>query len=146
MRTLKLARVAADAEILLLRRKLQTLQRRAIYGVVAAVFAVGVLILLHVMAYLALETFAHLTPFISVCIVGGVDLALVIIFALLASGKMPDPVAEEAIQLRDQSIAQMKTSMSAAAVLVPAGRFLGRKQIYALALAGMTARFLRSRK
>jgi hypothetical protein len=145
MRTLRLARVAADAEILLLRRRVLTAQRRAVFAGIAVAFGIGVLVLLHILAYIALLQYAHLTPFFAVLIVAGVDLVFALLFGLLASGAMPDPVAEEAILLRDQSIAQMKTSLSATALLVPAGRLLGRKHIYALVLAGLTARFLGSR-
>jgi len=145
MRTLRLARVAADAEILLLRRRLLTAQRRAVLAGLAALFGLAVLAGLHVLATLALLQYAHLTPFFAVLIVGAVDLVLALLFGLLASGAMPDPVAEEAALLRDQSLAHMKSGLTATALLVPAGRLLGRKHIYALALAGLTARFLGSR-
>jgi hypothetical protein len=68
------------------------------------------------------------------------------IFGLLASGAMKDPVAEEARLLRDQSLAQIKETLTMAAVLKPAGRLLGRKHIYGLVLAGLTARFLGGRR
>jgi hypothetical protein len=145
MRTLRLARVAADAEILLLRRRLLTAQRRAVFAGVAALFGVAVLVVLHALGYVALVQYAHVAPFFAVLIVGAVDLVLALLFALLASGAMPDPVAEEATLLRDQSLAQMKAGLTATALLVPAGRLLGRKHIYALALAGLTARFLGGR-
>jgi hypothetical protein len=144
MRSYRLARLAAEAEILLIRREIKTAIRRGAYGAVAAIFALGVLILLHVLGYMALRQYAQLSPFISAAIVLGVDAGFALIFGLLASGAMKDPVAEEARLLRDQSLAQVKDTLTMAAVLRPAGRMLGRKHIYGLVLAGLTARFLGS--
>ena len=72
----------------------------------------------------------HFTSFVSAAIVLGVDLVLVLVFGLLASGAVKDPVAEEARALRDQSLAQLRESLQAAALLRPAARLLGRKHIY----------------
>jgi hypothetical protein len=145
MRTTRLARLAAEAEILLVRREIKTAIRRAIYGAVAAVFALGALILLHVLGYIALRQYAQLAPIGAAAIILGVDAAITLIFGLLASGAMKDPVAEEARMIRDQSLAQIKDTLTMAAVLKPAGRMLGRKHIYGLVLAALTARFLGQR-
>ena len=145
MRTTRLASVAAQSEILLLKRNARSGIRRGIYGAVAAVFGIGALILIHVLGYMALVQFAHFTSFVSAAIVLGVDLVLVLVFGLLASGAVKDPVAEEARALRDQSLAQLRESLQAAALLRPAARLLGRKHIYGLVLATLTARFLGSR-
>jgi hypothetical protein len=145
MRTTRLARLAAEAEILLIRREINTAMRRAVYGAVAAVFGLGVLVLLHVLGFLALEQFAKFSPLVASAIILGVDLVLAGVFALLASGAMKDPVAAEARLIRDQSLAQIKDTLTMAAVLKPAGRLLGRKHIYGLVLAGLTARFLGGR-
>ena len=145
MRTTRLASVAAQSQILLLKRNARSGLRRAIYGAVAAVFGIGVLILLHVLGIMALVQFAHLSSFVSAAIVLGVDLVIAAIFGVLASGAMKDPVAEEARLLRDQSLEQLRESLQAAALLRPAARLLGRKQIYGLVLATLTARFLGSR-
>ena len=145
MRTTRLASVAAQSEILLLKRNARSGIRRGIYGAVAAVFGIGALILIHVLGYMALVQFAHFTSFVCAAIVLGVDLVLVLVFGLLASGAVKDPVAEEARALRDQSLAQLRESLQAAALLRPAARLLGRKHIYGLVLATLTARFLGSR-
>lgn len=142
MRSTELLRVAAQAEVLLLKRQAKTTQRRVIYGVVAAVFAIAVFVCVHLMAGMALAQYAHLSPFVSVLIVFGGDLVVAGVFGLLASGEIKDPVIEEARALRDRSLAQAKDNLSAAAVLVPMGRMLGRKHIYGLALAALTARYL----
>lgn len=145
MRTVQLARAAAQSEILLLRRTATTGARRAAYGAVAAVFAVGALILLHVLGYMALEQYAHFSAIVSAAIVLGVDVVFAALFGLLASGAIKDPVAEEAKLLRDRSLEQLRETMTAAAMLRPAARLLGRKHIYGLVLAALTARFLGSK-
>ena len=145
MRTLKLTQIAARAELLLLRRQATVVFRRVAYGAVAAVFGLGVLVLLHVIGYMALLQFAGLAPFYCALIVAGVDVVFMLIFLLLASGKMADPVAAEARLVRDQSLEQARESLTIAAMVRPAARILGRKQVYGAVLAALTARFLGSR-
>jgi hypothetical protein len=105
-----------------------------------------VLVLLHLLGYMALVQFAQVAPFYAALVVLAVDLLFLLIFALMASGKMPDPVSEEARLVRDQSLEQIRETLTVAALVRPAGRLLGRKHIYGVVLAALTARFLGSRK
>jgi hypothetical protein len=145
MRTVRLARVAAQAEILLLRRYVSVAARRAMFGAVAAVFALGVLILLHVVAVMALEAYASLPPIGAVAIVLGVDLALAIIFGLLASGSIADPIADEARRVRDQSIEQARQSLTLAAMLAPATRLVAQTGLLRMVVRALGAGLRRSR-
>ncbi len=145
MRTTRLARLAAEAEILLIRREIRTVIRRAIYGVVAAIFGLSALALLHIVGYEALRQYAQLPQVAAAGIVLAVDVVIAVLFLLLANGAMADPVAAEARLIRDQSLAQIKDTLTMAALLKPAGKLLGRKHIYGLVLAGLTARFLGQR-
>ncbi len=122
MRTVRLARVAAQAELLLVRRLATVFARRAAYGAVAAVFGLAMLALLHVLIIDALEQFAHLSPLVSTLIVFVLDLVVAGVFAMMATGKMPDPIAEEARRVRDQSLEQARQSLTFAAMLAPATR------------------------
>jgi hypothetical protein len=146
VRTTRLARLAAEAEILLIRRELKTALRRGMYGAVAAVFGLAALSILHVLGYMALRQYAQFSPVAAAAIVLVVDTAITAIFGVLASGAMKDPVAEEARAIRDQSLAQIKDTLTMAAILKPAGKMLGRKHIYGLVLAALTARFLGARR
>jgi hypothetical protein len=146
VRTTRLARLAAEAEILLIRREIRTVIRRAIYGVVAAIFGLSALALLHIVGYEALRQYAQLPQVAAAGIVLAVDAVIAVVFLLLANGAMADPVAAEARLIRDQSLAQIKDTLTMAALLKPAGRLLGRKHIYGLVLAGLTARFLGQRQ
>jgi hypothetical protein len=94
---------------------------------------------------MALRQLGGLSAVASAAIVLGVDVLVTVIFGILAAGATKDPVAEEARLLRDQSLAQIRDTLTMAAVLKPAGRLLGRKHIYGLVLAALTARFLGQR-
>ena len=138
MRTVRLARVAAQAEILLLRRMLTAVVRHAIFGAVAAVFAIAALIGLHIVGVLALEQFAHLSPLASVAIVLAVDLVIAVVFGLLASGKISDPVADEARRVRDQSLEQARQSLTLASMLAPATRLVAQTGVLRLLMRAAT--------
>ena len=126
MRTVRLARVAAQAEILLLRRYLAAAVRHTIFGAVAAVFAIAVLVLLHVLAVTALEQLAGLSPLASVAIVLGVDILFAAVFGFLATRTIADPMLEEARRVRDTSIEQARQSLTMAALLAPATRVVAQ--------------------
>jgi hypothetical protein len=145
MRTVRLARVAAQAEILLLRRLLAVAIRHAIFGVVAAVFAIAVLVMLHVMAVMALERFAILSPIVSVAIVLGVDLVVAALFGAMAAGKITDPVADEARRVRDTSIEQARQSLTLAALLAPATRVVAQTGLVRVLAQMLGAGLRRSR-
>ena len=145
MRTVSLAKLAAQSEVLLLKRNAGAIARRVAYGAVAALFGIGVLFGLHILGFMALVQYAHLSSFVSAAIVFGVDVVITGIFAVLASGAVKDPIAEEARMLRDRSIEQIREGLTAAAMIRPAARLLGRKHIYGVVLAALTARFLGGR-
>jgi hypothetical protein len=142
MRTVTLTKLAAQAEILVLRRQATAVARRAAYAAVAAAFGLGVLVLLHVAGYLALLQFARMPPFYASLILLAADLVFLLIFALMANGTMSDPILAEAMLVRDQSLEQVRESLTVAALIRPAGRLLGRKHMYGVVLAALTAQFL----
>ena len=87
MRTVELAKVAASAEALRLRRIVHRQGVRAAYGGAAAVFAVAVFVLLHVVAYhLLIPT---VTPTVASVILLAFDAAVAGVCAYLALGNKP---------------------------------------------------------
>ncbi len=126
MRTVRLGRVALQAEILLLRRLLAIAVRHAIFGVIAGVFAIAVLVLLHVLAIEALQQWAGLSPLLSTAIVFAVDLVLAGVFGFTATRRIDDPVAEEARRVRDTSLEQARQSLTLAAMIAPATRVIAQ--------------------
>jgi hypothetical protein len=148
VKTLDLGRAAAHAEVLRLKRMVGRQVFRAVYGVVAVVFLLGALILLHVVGYLALGP--YLTPLEDAGALLGFDLLLAIIFGVMAMRNSPDALEIEAKLLRDQSIAGMKDSLKFAALVGPvatvAQRALGRKRGAGLTLAALVATFLAGKR
>ena len=114
MRAVELAKVAASAEALRLRRIARRQGLRAAYGAGAAVFALGVLVLLHVVAYHAMVP--ALSPLVASLILLGFDLIVVGVLGYMAVSNKPDAIEDEAKLIRQQAIVEMRKSMSAMAL------------------------------
>lgn len=145
MRATRLVQIAAEAEGLRFRRRARRAAVRAGYGVVAAVFALLILFLLHVASYEALLIAfqpATWAPVYAAFIMIGVDIVFAGVFGYLASGGKPDPVAEEALTVRKQALAQLGEAVTMMSLLRPLMRYLPRRGVYGLVLATLTARFL----
>ncbi len=110
MRAVELAKVAAAAEALRLRRIARRQAMRAAYGAVALVFAVAVLIVLHVVAWNALQP--TLSPTLASVVVLVVDALLMAVFGVMAMRSAPDPIEAEAKQIREQALIEMRQSIT----------------------------------
>ena len=108
MRTVELAKVAASAEALRLRRVAVRQGRRAAYGVGAAVFGIAVFVLLHVVAYNAMVP--AISPLVASLIILAVDLIVAAILGYLALSSKPDAVEDEAKVIRQQAIVELRKS------------------------------------
>jgi hypothetical protein len=124
IRPLRLVRVAAKAQGLALRRQVAGAIRRAVLGAIAALFALGALIILHIIGYLALGKYAHFEPIPAAAIVLGVDVVIAAIFGALASASATDPVLQEALRMRDDSLEQARQSLTLASMAAPLTRLL----------------------
>ncbi len=140
MRTVNLAKVAAQAEMLRLRRQGRRTVVRAGYGVVAGVFIVAFLAAAHVAIVLAL--IPQMQPLHAVLIVGAGDLVIGIVLGLLASRDRPDRIEREAMEVKLMALAQLREAMAMTALVGPALRLIGTRKVYGLALAALTARYL----
>lgn len=134
--------------MLLLKRMVQRQVMRAVYGAVAAVFLVGVLILLHIVVFYALGP--YLGPLADSAVLLAVDLVIAVVFGVLAMRNTPDTIETEARVIRDQSLRGMKESLAVAALIGPVGsiatRMLGRKRGAGLTLAALAATFLSGKR
>ncbi len=110
MRTVELAKVAVAAESLRLRRVARRQSMRAAFGAGAAVFAVAVLVVLHVVGWHAMV--GRLTPVQASLVLLAVDVLITAIFAVLAIRGAPDAIEEEAKAIRVQALAEMKRSLT----------------------------------
>ncbi len=114
MRTVELAKVAASAEALRLRRVVRRQGMRAAYGAGAGVFAIGVLVLLHVVAYHAMVP--QLTPLVASLILLAFDILVAAVLGYMAVSDKPDSIEDEAKTIRQQAIVEMRKSLTAMAL------------------------------
>jgi hypothetical protein len=144
MRTVQLAKIAAQAEKLRLERMARRQAIRAAFAAVAGLFVLAALCFLHVLVWV--EIHRNLGPANASAILIGID--LVIAFALLgfAARSAPSRIEVEAVEVRERAMEQMREAVALTAVVGPLGRVLGRKHIYGLTLAALTARFLSSNR
>lgn len=110
MRAVELAKVAASAEALRLRRIARRQGLRAAFGAVAGVFSVAVLVVLHVVAWHLLA--GHVSPVVASLILLAVDAVVMAIFGVLAMRDVPDAIEQEALAIRQQAVMDMKASLT----------------------------------
>lgn len=104
MRAFRLIALAAQAEGLLLRRQGAGMGRTALLSATAAGFGFAALTLLHIAGWLWLE--ARDGPLAAALWLALMD-ALIAGLLLYLARPQPDPVAEEALQLREQSLSML---------------------------------------
>ena len=147
MRSIELAKVAAAAEALRLRRIARRQVFRAVYAVVAAVFAIAILVGLHVVLWNLVV--GWVTPVQASLIVVAVDVLIAAIFGVLAMRNTPDPIEVEAKALRHQALIEMRQSLrfmslvaQTAGVAMRAGARTGARRGATSAIAEIATRLL----
>ncbi|MEN0075578.1 phage holin family protein [Roseicella sp. DB1501] len=113
----QLLRLAAQAEALRWKRTGRGYAIQAGLGAAAAVFAVMLVIMLHIAGLIWLARGRD--PAIAALIVGGVDLVLAAILGWLAARHAQDPVALEALRVRDDALRQVGDTTARAAMVMP---------------------------
>ena len=142
MRAVKLAKAAAQAEKLRLQALVQRQARRAIYGLVATVFAVGALALGHVVAFLAIVT--SLGSLWTSVVLLAFDLLVAVVLGMLAALSKPGEIEAEAQRVKEIALRQMKQDLTIAALVPAVGLFVGSRRARGGALlAGLALRLLR---
>ena len=148
MRTVDLGRTAAQAELLRIKRLVSRQVMRVVWGAVAAVFGIAVLVMLHVLGYELLCL--GLPPWASALIVLAVDALFAVVFVVLALRGAPDLIELQARQVRDEALAELRETMLVSAVMGPVGRVAfrsaGRKNIGGIILAALTANYMRRKR
>jgi hypothetical protein len=144
VRTVDLGRTAAQAEILRLKRLVRRQITRVVWGVVAAAFLIAVLVMVHVVLFALLNLV--LPPIWSTVVLLAFDAVLAGLFLVLAFRGSPDTLEIEAATIRDQALLEMRESLAIGAILSPvtrlAFRSAGRKNMWGMTLAALTAQFL----
>lgn len=143
MRTAELAKVAARAETLRVKTLAKRQAMRVAFGAVAGVFALGVLILVHVVAYLLLRM--AVPPVVAAAILLLFDILVVVVFGVLALRNAPSTVETKAIEIRRQALREMRTTMTVMGMIGPAARLLGGRRSTGLALGALATRLMARR-
>ena len=124
MRTIDLGRTAAQAELLRFKLLLKRQAMRGVWGAVAAVFAIAVLVMVHVVIFMLLVPL--ITPIWSAVAVLVLDAVFLLVFGLIAAKSAPGKIEAEAREVRDRALIEMRESMAVAALLNPVGRVVVR--------------------
>ena len=135
MRVVELGRIIAQAEGLRMRRLGRRQAMRAVFGVVAAIFAIALLVSLHVAGALALAGVVA-APYAAL-IVGGIDLVILAVFGILAARNAPDRIEAEAQEVSREARAQLAEAAVMSALILPVLRRAG---------FGMASRLLGGRR
>lgn len=130
MRVVELAKVAAAAEALRLRRNATRIGRQAVYLVGAGLFGLFALASVHVLLWMICYGPWNTGRVWASVIVLAFDVVAAGVLVLLGRGKLADPVEVEARITRDRSISELKSAFLMTAVMGtvtgPAGRFAGK--------------------
>jgi hypothetical protein len=110
MRTLRLARIAAEAEALRLRERAQRTAVRVAFGMAAMVFMLGVLVFLHIAAWYWIrqswaQQYAALT-------LAGADFVLALVLAMVAARSSPSRVELDALAVRQRAMESAVNSIA----------------------------------
>lgn len=114
MRTFRLARVAADAELLRLRLRARRAAVRAILALVALGFLAGAAVSCHLALWYWLRH--DFEPPQSALILAGIDFVLAVILALLAARSTPSRTELEALDVRHRAVEGITASLAFSAI------------------------------
>ena len=124
MRPVRLARIAAEAEGVRLRGLATRIATRVVLAVVALVFIIGAIAFAHVAAWYEIRIALDQTFLVTTGIMGGADLLIAFVLALLASRSRPSRVEREALDVRRKAIEGISGTLSVTQLLIPALRLM----------------------
>ncbi len=119
MRTLRLARIAAEAEGLRLRSQLQRTAIRIGFGLVALVFLTGALVFVHVGIWYWLRLGVGWTQQSCSFAIAAGDVVLAMFLMLLAARSGPGRVEMEALEVRRRAVQNVASSLALSSLLLP---------------------------
>ena len=119
MHPFRLARIAAEAEGIRLKRLVSRIAMRAIFAVVALLFVLGAIVFAHIAAWYWVRTGLDQTFLAATGILGGADLLVAIILGLLATRSAPSRLEREALDVRRKAIQAMTSSLNLIQMALP---------------------------
>jgi hypothetical protein len=124
MRTLRLARIAAEAEGLRLRRQAQRTAVRVAIGLIGLMFLGWALAFAHVAGWYWLRESVGWASSGAAAAVAGADLVIAAFLVLLMARSSPGRIELEALQVRKQALESATSSFATATLLVPTLRLV----------------------
>ena len=121
-RSVNLLKIAAEAEILRQKAKLGRQLRRAAFGLLALVFALGVLIAAEIAAWQGLSL--YVTDLTATLILLGVNLVIAAGLSFPAVRSQPTQQEEEALRVRQQALDGARAALTLTALIPVVPRLL----------------------
>jgi len=140
MRSVELAKLAAQAEAIRLKQQARRQVMRAVFGAIAGLFALAALVAAHVLIGVAIAR--SIGAVWASVVVLAMDVALAAVLAMLAMRNQPSQEEQEALTVRNRALDQAKEALALSVVLAPVARMVGRKYAFALTLGALATRFL----
>ena len=122
MRPFRLARIAAEAELVRLRGMATRMATRLVFAIIALVFLLGVLVFAHIAAWFGIRAWLGVTAPATAGVLAGVDLLIALILGFLASRSSPSRVEIEAKQVRARAIEGITGVLSVTQMVLPVVR------------------------
>jgi hypothetical protein len=122
VRIVNLLRVAAEAELVRFRAMMARQGRRAAFGLVALIFAFGVLTLAEVAGWQALRL--QFEPIPTTLILLGINVVIAALCGLLAARSSPGHAEQEALRVRRQALDAARGSLAFTAAIPTATTLL----------------------
>lgn len=122
MRTVNLVKVAAQAEVLRLQHMMKRQGMRVVYGLIAAIFAMGVLVFAHAAVWQLLRL--NMDALYATLILLVIDLVLAAVFGLMAAKSSPKQAEREALDVRQRALREARNSLALTAIVPIAGTLL----------------------
>jgi hypothetical protein len=115
MRATDLAKVAAQAEMLRIRQMLRRQAVRLALAGVGVMFLLGTLAFANVAGWQVARLYVE--PLYATLIMLGINLLIAVIFALLAARSSPGSVERNALEIRQRSLREARSSLALGAVI-----------------------------
>lgn len=119
MRSVQLARIAAEAEGIRLRRLARRIVLRAVLGVIALLFLLGAIVFAHLVVWYWLREGLGQSFPAAAGIFGGADVLVAIILGFAATRSSPGRVELEALEVRRQAVTAIGGTFNLVGLMIP---------------------------
>ena len=126
MRAVNMMKIAAEAELLRFQSMLKRQGMRAAFGLLAFVFLLGLLALLNILIWQLLRL--YMEPIYATLVLLAINLIITASFGVLAMRSTPSQAEQDALEVRQQAVRELKSSLTVSALVPIAGTLLRSKR------------------